>query len=331
MKKEKVSRRRRVKKVKMSRRNNTRKGGSSASASASASRAAKLKKLLGTPDGPESGMFKLLRTRLFKDPTAIVSPPRHVADAMHRALYSRVKMKRVENELFKRAERLHATSFRYCNFNNVAMCSLAKCTASNLAAVKDLQDSMEMGNFQARALLADMLLNGRTVGVNKNVREAVAMVEHVEHPDCQGVLAHHYFNGGIKAGHSLAKQSAAAKSKYGQYVLGLYEQRDRNVKKASECFSLAAAQNYEEAQIALSECQSDRGEALRLLKLAAEQGNNHAFYSIAELHRRSSEQLHDQLRAMDWFKLATDAEHPWGRDSLSALSDKYRDYRNYRG
>ncbi len=282
------------------------------------SRAEKLKMLMES----DSGMFNLLTQRLLSD---MPQPPRKMDERIYRSIYSPAKMKMLENETLQRAEQLRATSFRYCNFSNIATCNIAKCVELNLEAVRHLKQAIDMGSLRARACLADMLLNGNTVGVKKNVREAIKLVSQVDDPDCQGVLAHSYFNDGIKAGRSLADQSAAAGSKYGQLVVGLFE-KDRNPKLAAAYMTLAAAQNYDEAQIALSYLQSDKDEALRLLTLAAEQGNKDAFFLIAEIYRVKAERepgryLH--LKAMQWFNLAFEAEHPYAQDALSAMKYKY--------
>ena len=304
------------------RRNKKRNGGAGASASSpKLTRAQKMQRLLGTPGGSESGMFRLLKSRLLQLPTTLV-PPRDVVGKMHSALESRVKTKRVENELFKlfeRAQRLHATSFRDRDFQ--------RCIDANVEAVKQLREAIDMGSFQARACLADMLLNGYTAGVRKNVREAMSLVSKVDDPDCQGVLAHCHFKDGIKAGPGLAAKSAADGSKYGQFVLGLYEMQKGKTKDASDYFTLAAAQNYDEAQIALGKIkmQSDPDEALRLLNLAADQGNSDAFDSIAEIYRRKSNDnpyAPAFMDAMRWCKLAVDADHPYAYDTLSSMQHR---------
>jgi TPR repeat protein len=244
---------------------------------------------------------------------------------LHRVTYNRVKTKKVENELFRRAERLHATSFRYRTHRDIAKGELQRCIDANVEAVKLLRDATEMGNTRARACLADMLLNGYTAGVGKDISEAMRLVFHVDDPDCQGVLAHCHFNSGIKDGPGLAALSASAGSKYGQYVLGLYEKRKGDIKKASEYFTLASAQNYEEAQIALSEIQSDPDESLRLLNLAADQGNSNAFFLIASIYSRQSN--HNPMafhNAMYWYNLALKVNHPYAFDAVSALQQLMR-------
>ncbi len=309
--------------VKNTRRRNKKRSGGASGASASSSspklsRAQKIQRLLGNPR--DSGMLELLSKRLLQPPPGILPPPRHVTNTMHLALESRVKMKRAEselNELVRRAEQLHATSFRDRN-------NLRKCFEANVEAAKQLREAVDMDSLRARACLADMLLNG-TAGVRTNVHDkAMRLVSKVDDPDCQGVLAHCHFKDGIKAGPALAARSAAAGSKYGEYVLGLYELQKGKTKEASDYFTLAAAQNYDEAQIALGKIkmQSDPDEALRLFNLAADQGNADAFYSIAELYRRKSNDnpyTPAFMDAMKWYKFAVDANHPYAYDALNRM------------
>jgi tetratricopeptide (TPR) repeat protein len=337
-KKEKRSRRN-----KNTRRNKKRTGGASGASrdsgtSASSTfhildpkRGTKIKRIgfLGARGGPDSAMFGLLEERLLQPQQHQTSGPRHphMTEKMHRATYRRVKTKKVENELFRRAERLHATSFRYRTHRDIATGDLQRCIAANMEAVEHLQKSLDMGNIRACARIADMLLNGNTVGVRKDIREAMRLVSHVDDPDCQGVLAHYHFNSGIKDGPGLAALSASAGSKYGQYVLGLYEKQKGNMKKAAEYFTLAAAQNYEEAQIALSEMQSDPDESLRLLNLAADQGNMNAFFLIANIYRRQSNDKPNTMafhNAMYWYNLALKANHPYAFDAVSAMQQLMR-------
>ena len=241
-------------------------------------------------------------------------------------------MKLVEDETFKMAEQMHATSFRYRTHRIIADGDLQRCIDANVEAVKQLRKAVDMDSLRASACLADMLLNGHTAGVSKNVREAMRLVSGVDDPDCKGVLAHCHFNDGIKAGLGLATQSAAAGSKYGQFVLGLYEQQKRKTKEASHYFKLAAAQNYDQAQIALSNMQTDPDlcnmqpnpdEALRLLNLAADQGNSDAFYLISDVLYRLkaiNNPRNPAFRdAMAWCRLAMKAGHPYAHDALSGM------------
>ena len=318
------------------RRNKKRNGGASRALGVSASslkqrtppksRTERLRMLLGAPGGPKSGFSRLLSRKLLSGP-GMDMRPRQLESLIQHSIIGPASMKLVEDETFKMAEQLHATSFRYRTPRIIAGCDLQRCIHVNVEAVKHLRESIDMGSLRANACLADMLLNGHTAGVSKHVREAMRLVSEVDDPDCQGVLAHCHFNDGIKAGPALAARSAAAGSKYGQYVVGLYEMQKRDATEAAKYFTLAAAQNYDEAQIALSKMQSDPDEALRLLNLAADQGNADAFYSIAELYRRkSNDNPHTKAfrDAMDWCILAMDANHPYAYDALRSMQIKSR-------
>ena len=68
--------------------------------------------------------------------------------------------------------------------------------------------------------------------------------------------------------------------------------------------------------------QSDPDETLRLLNLAADQGNSDAFYSIAKVYRRkSNDNPHTKAfrDAMDWCNLAVNANHPYSVDELISM------------
>jgi len=316
------------------RRNKKRNGGASRASGASASppkltRAQKLQRLLGAPGGPESALFGVLSKKLL---SGMDMRPRQLESLRQHSIIGPASMKLVEDETFKMAEQMHATSFRYRTPRIIADGDLQRCIDANVEAVKQLREAVVMDSLRASACLADMLLNGHTAGVKKDVREAMRLVSGVDDPDCKGVLAHCHFNDGIKAGLGLATRSAAAGSKYGQYVLGLYEQQKGKMKEASHYFKLAAAQNYDQAQIALSNMQTDPDlcnmqpdpdEALRLLNLAADQGNSDAFYLISDVLCRLKAINNPRnpafRNAMAWCRLAMKAGHPYALDALSGM------------
>ena len=308
----------RSRRVKNTRRRNKKRNGG-ASASSPKSRTERLRMLLGAPGGPESGLFDVLSKKLL---FGMDMRPRQLESLIQHSIIGPASMKLVEDETFKMAEQMHATSFRYRTPRIIADGDLQRCIVANVEAVRQLREAAYMGSLRARACLADMLLNGHTAGVSKNVREAMRLVSEVDDPDCQGVLAHCHFNDGIKAGPALAARSAARGSKYGQFVLGLYEQQKRKTKEASDYFKLAAAQNYDQAQIALSKMQSNPDEALRLLNLAADQGNSDAFYLISDVYRLkaiNNPRTPAFRDAMAWCRLAMKADHPYAYDALSGM------------
>jgi hypothetical protein len=105
-------------------------------------------------------------------------------------MMSSITTKGLANDIYERAERLRATSFKSQN--------VAECRQKNQDAVELLKPAIDMGNLKARACLADMLLNGTTlgIGIEPDFKKVWALC-HVPHagpdqvdPDCEGVLAH---------------------------------------------------------------------------------------------------------------------------------------------
>lgn len=272
---------------------------------------------------PGSGTFNFLAETMFQPSVATTSSQMVSMDS----ITSSLKTKRLTDEIFKSAERLRATSFRSKN--------LVKCAELNRRAMEQLRRAAKMGSLRARACFADMLLTGNTVGVNQDFQSVKALVcqdpmckgflAYEDDPDCKGVLAHYCFKNGLplKYARDLATDSADRGSKYGQLVLGLLLERESKPTQAKLQFEAAAAQNYDEAQIALSELYLNRGnkdEALRLLNLAAEQGNKNAFFSIAQIYKSDAAQnAHSFREAERWFKLAQETGHPYAEDMLKGM------------
>lgn len=274
---------------------------------------------------PGSGTFNFLAKTMFQPSVATTSSQIVSMDS----ITSSLKTKRLPDEICKSAERLRATSFRSKN--------LEKCAELNVRAMEQLRRAAKMGSLRARACFADMLF-GNTVGFNQDFQLVKLLVcqdppackgflAYEDDPDCKGVLAHYCFKNGLplKYARDLAEQSAAAGSKYGQLVLGLLLERDSKPDLAIN-FKAAAAQNYDEAQIALSELYSKRGdkaEALRLLNLAAEQGNKNAFFSIAQIYSSdAAKNAHSFREAERWFKLAQETGHPYAEDMLKGMKSR---------
>lgn len=270
---------------------------------------------------PGSGTFNFLAETMFQPSVATTSSQMVSMDS----ITSSLKTKRLTDEIFKSAERLRATSFRSKN--------LVKCAELNRRAMEQLRRAAKMGSLRARACFADMLLTGNTVGVNQDFQSVKALVcqdpmckgflAYEGDPDCKGVLAHYCVKNGLslKVARELADVSAAAGSKYGQFVLGLLLEQGSKPDLATN-FQAAAAQNYDEAQIALSELYLNRGnkdEALRLLNLAAEQGNKNAFFSIAQIYSGDAQNAHSFREAERWFKLAQETGHPYAEDMLKGM------------
>jgi TPR repeat protein len=279
---------------------------------------------LSALSGPFSGTFGFAADRLLQPSVQV---PRSVRESIHDTMSSlRTKaLTELPDKICESAERLHATSFHSKN--------LAKCAELNGRAMEQLIRAIAMDSVRARACFADMLLTGNTVGVKENLRFVTVLVcqdppacklAYNDDPDCKGVLAHYCVKNGLslKVARKLADESAAAGSKYGQLVLGLLLEQGSKPDLATN-FQAAAAHNYDEAQIALSELYLNRGnkdEALRLLNLAAEQGNKNAFFSIAQIYKSDAAQNERSFREAErWFKLAHEAGHPYAEDTLKGM------------
>jgi len=254
-------------------------------------------------------------------------------------------------QLFNRAQQKRAHSFHNKNID--------ECARINQEAEKLLKDAMELGNLQARAALAEMYLSRDKVGVKPPITVHVPMAvdlvsEFDSDPDCMGVLAHcHFKYNMLNEAAPLAMQSAQAGSKYGQFVCGLIQRNQHNngIHNGGAChwFSLAAAQNYDEAQIGLAELYSsgkmtmgtkedDMREALRLLKLAAEQGNDKAMLYVGFAHADEAIELKkDENRqeeaktqfeeACRWIGYVVESDHDIGERALQSIKNEFEHVR----
>lgn len=253
--------------------------------------------------GPGSGTLAVLIPKLCEPPSSDLPVPGGVVPPL---LIKTVHSKGNEafaNAMFEEAVRLRATSFSSLN--------VEECAQIMRRVVAELNQAIAMGSLQARACLADMLLNGDVVGVAANFDEAVDLVSQHDRmdTDCEGVLAQCHFHADeLNDARPLAERSGG--SKYGRLALGLLEKKKGNPAEAAVHFALAADQNYDEAQYKLAEMHfkgwktpanpralPNYNEALRLLKLAAVQGNKHAFHLISVIQRMKLS--HDE--AARWF------------------------------
>lgn len=262
-----------------------------------------------------SGMLAALMQKLHKPPSSATTQPLSdlpVPGGMDKLVSKTVHSKENEafaNVIFEDAARLRATSFRSLN--------VEECAQIMRRVVTELNQAIAMGSLRARAYLADMLLQGHAVGVAYNFDAAVDLVSQHDRmdPDCAGVLAQCHFHADeLNDARRLAEASASAGSKYGQLALGLLEKKKRELEKAAVHFALAADQNYDEAQYKLAEMKyvaavQDVPEALRLLTLAAVQGNKHAFYLIGCLYGINDDES-EKKRWIDYYLDAGDITSP---------------------
>ena len=283
---------------------------------------------------PNSGIGKKLTDQLFKQPSAF-PPFRRGVDESMSATMSSVVTEGLANDLYERAERLRATSFQSQN--------VAECRQKNQDAVELLKQAIDMGSLKARACLADMLLNGTTLGIAPNFNEVKRLLiddAYPEDPDCEGVFAHYRFKREYyipvrqKEIRDAAEHSAAAWSKYGQLVIGLIALSSEgdpalvDPALAFAQFDLAARQNYDQAQIALGELwlgatPPNQGEALRLFERAALQGNTYAFYLIANMHKKNAHEPDSYREAVKWFTFRQEAGCQIAQNDLAELKSKF--------
>lgn len=289
---------------------------------------------LSALSSPNSGIGKKLTDQLFNRPSAF-PPFRRGVDESMSATMSSVVTEGLANDLYERAERLRATSFQSQN--------VAECRQKNQDAVELLKQAIDMGSLKARACLADMLLNGTTLGIAPNFNEVKRLLiddAYPEDPDCEGVFAHYRFKREYyipvrqKEIRDAAEHSAAAWSKYGQLVIGLIALSSEgdpalvDPALAFAQFDLAARQNYDQAQIALGELwlgatPPNQGEALRLFERAALQGNMYAFQLIANMHKKNAQETRDATshrEAVKWFTFRKEAGCLIAQNDLAELN-----------
>jgi len=300
---------------------------------------------------PNSGLHALVASKLLRPlETAPRSLQARAETAMSRLPASSAAAQGLGIQLFKRAQRMRAHSFRNHN--------VEECARINQEAEKLLKDAMELGNLQARAALAEMYLSRDKVGIKPDITKCIPMAldlvsDFRGDPDCMGVLAYcHFKYNDLHEANILAMQSAQDGSKYGQFVCGLIQRNQRNngIHNNGACywFSLAVSQNYDEAQIGLAELYSsgkitmggtkeqDMREALRLRELAAEQGNDKAMLFIGythadeaiELKKDESRQEEAQSRfeeACRWIGFVVESDHDTGEGPLRRIKREFQE------
>ena len=237
---------------------------------------------------------------------------------------------------FKRAQRMRAHSFQNRD--------VAECARINQEAEKLLNKAIDFECLPACAALAEMYLSRDKVGVKPPIMDHMPMAvdlvsPFVSDPDCMGVLAYcHFKYNMVNEAAPLAAQSAAAGSKYGQFVRGLIKRIQHDYAGAHQWFSLAAGQNYDEAQIGLAELYSsgkmggtkehDKTEAHRLLELAAKQGNDKAMLFIGLSYGDDAAAMNrDDLfaEACRWIGYAQEAENENAERALRVMRNQFEE------
>jgi len=205
------------------------------------------------------------------------------------------------------------------------------------AAAVLLQQTVGLGHLPSRADLADMLIWGRGVSLDRDgAFELVEEGARLGCLHCQGMMAACCAGGvGCSADAArslpLARESAGKGSKYGQRMLGLLYRdglggvtRDHTAALAQ--FRLAAAQDYDVAQYSVGHMYQmghgvaqDQAEALRWYKLAAAQGLGLALHGVGWCYEMGSSVAADRAEAIRWYERAAAAGDPTAADALRRL------------
>ena len=203
---------------------------------------------------------------------------------------------------------------------------LIKCQTRHYAAAAAMfEASAALGHARAHAELSWLLFHGRD-GVPTNYRasfQSAALASRLGCMHGSGVLAYHLTKGyGCGRNHAraaqLARASAAAGSRFGQYVTGFlhycgYGGLMRDPVQSFHYFHLAASQGLDLAQCSLGDVYEDGhgvardpAEAMRWWTLAGAQGNPAACFVLGTQYER---RFGDFVQARLWYQRAHDAGH----------------------
>jgi hypothetical protein len=201
------------------------------------------------------------------------------------------------------------------------LCVSGQCAAAMVA----LKLAVYCGHVSSRALMANMMMDGRE-GVAKDHCGAVALLKEGQRlgcHHCQGLLAWgctlspstvHW--GNSPGSLQWARESSTKGSRYGQYMLGQYYEGRCDYAQAVALYRLAAAQTLDKAQLRLGHMHfngfgvaQDFTEALRLYQLAAAQGEPQALYNVAACHDEGKGVRQNRAEAILWYRRAQAAGH----------------------
>ena len=201
------------------------------------------------------------------------------------------------------------------------LCVSGQCAAAMVA----LKLAVYCGHVSSRALMANMMMDGRE-GVAKDHCGAVALLKEGQRlgcHHCQGLLAWgctlspstvHW--GNSPGSLQWARESSTKGSRYGQYMLGQCYEGRCDYAQAVALYRLAAAQTLDKAQLRLGHMHfngfgvaQDFTEALRLYQLAAAQGEPQALYDVAACHDEGKGVRQNRAEAILWYRRAQAAGH----------------------
>jgi hypothetical protein len=195
----------------------------------------------------------------------------------------------------------------------------------------------------SHAHVSDMLFDGRA-GVAKDVKRAFAFASYGAALGCvhsKGMLGWSYVLGyGVAAdaarGLALGRESEAAGSCFGQYVVGAcYHSGIGGVAQddaeAVRLFGLAAAQGHLKAQCRLGVMfefgrgvAQDAAEAIRWYRLAAAQGHTGAQFRLGYIFEHGQGVAQDKAEAIRWYRLAAEQGYVVAQQRLDVLVPRSR-------
>ena len=201
------------------------------------------------------------------------------------------------------------------------LCVSGQCAAAMVA----LKLAVYCGHVSSRALMANMMLDGRE-GVAKDWLGAVALLKEGQRlgcHHCQGLLAwgcmlspNRANWGNCQVWLQWARESSTKGSRFGQYMLGQYYEGRCDYAQAVALYRLAAAQTLDKAQLRLGHMHfngfgvaQDFTEALRLYQLAAAQGEPQALYDVAACYDNGKGARQNRAEAVLWYRRAQAAGH----------------------
>ncbi len=187
------------------------------------------------------------------------------------------------------------------------------------------------------AHLSDMLVEGRA-GVTMDKKRAFELATAGAALGCahsKGALGRCYITRwGVAAdqarGLALGRESAAAGSCFGQFVVGLsssggYSGVTKDHAEAVRHYRLAAAQGHAYAQVLLGVSfergegvAQDYAEAVRLWRLAAAQGHELAYYNLGRVFEKGQGVAQDDAEAVRLYRLAAAQGHASAQVNLGA-------------
>jgi TPR repeat protein len=199
----------------------------------------------------------------------------------------------------------------------------------------------------SHAYVSDMLVDGRA-GMGKNLKRAFSFAAAGAALGCahsKGAVGHSYVGGygvaqDVARGLALGRESAAAGSCFGQFVVGRchcfgYGGVAQDYAEAERFYRLAAEQGHVFAQCFLGwmfefgqGVAKDRAEAIRWYRLAAEQGHAAAQFNLGLMFENGRGVVQDTAEAIRLYRLAAEQGHAGAQERLDALFSVSRNTRS---